>query len=146
MKKSHFGLHEFNRTDSIMPVEIQNSIRANHIDVMNPIREELGAAITVSKRSGWRPEAYEKRKGRSGNSTHTFKKQLKDPEGKGAADYTADDIEKLLALMIEKTPFTRICYYPNNKFIHADYAFAERGRRLFHAASPSSEWKFIKSI
>lgn len=146
MKKSYFGLHEFNLTDSIMPVEIQNSIRANHIDVMNPIREELGAKINVSKRSGWRPEAHEKRKKRSGNSTHTFKKQLKDPQGKGAADYTAEEIERLLELMIEKTPFTRICYYPNNKFIHADYAFAERGRRLFHAASPSSDWKFIKPL
>jgi hypothetical protein len=145
-KKTHFELHEFNCTGALIPERVQQSIQDNHIAVMNPIREDLGAAITVSKRSGYRPEDYEKKKKRSGNSTHTFKIQLKDPEGKGAADYTAEDIEKLLQLMIEKTGFTRICYYPNNKFIHADYAFADRGRRLFTAASPSASWVYQKNL
>lgn len=146
MKKSHFTLDEFNLTGAEIPARIQKAIEQHHIAVMNPVRDELGAAITISKKSGYRPEAYERSKKRSGNSSHTFKIQLKDPEGKGAADYTADDIEKLLELMISKTPFSRICYYPNNKFIHADYCFENRGRRLFHAASPSAEWKFIKHL
>tara|TARA_R110001592_G_scaffold68626_1_gene210257 strand:+ start:15870 stop:16313 length:444 start_codon:yes stop_codon:yes gene_type:complete len=145
-RKSHFVLDEFNLTGAVIPKRVQQSIQKNHIAVMNPVRDELGAVITVSKKSGWRPEEYEKRKKRSGNSTHTFKIQAKDPEGKGAADYTADDIERLLQLMIDKTGFNRICYYPNNKFIHADYAYPERGRRLFHAASPAAEWKFIKEL
>jgi len=144
--KLHFSVSEYCINDDNVPQRIADAILYYHILVMNPVREELGAAIKVSKNSGWRPTKHEISKGRSGDSIHTFTKTFRDPMGKGAADYTATDILKLLRLMLEKTSYTRIVYYPNNHFIHADHAFQERGRRYFEAASPSSEWKFIRQI
>lgn len=144
--KLYFDISEFNRTGEPIPERVADAILHYHIVPMSVVREELGAAIEVSRRSGHRPEEYELQKGRSGNSTHTFKVTTKDPEGKGASDYTANDIECLLDLMIKHTGYTRICYYPNNKFIHTDYGFPERGRRLFTAQSPTAKWKFEKDI
>lgn len=143
---NHFKLSEFCITNDPIPQEIADKILLFHIVPMNKVREELDDAIKVSKKSGWRPKQYELDKGRSGRSEHTFLPSAKDPDGRGAADYTANRIDDLLELIIKKTDYTRICYYPNNKFIHCDYGFEERGRRLFKAQSPSASWEFVRNV
>lgn len=113
----HMKISEYiRRPDLPVPVEVMDKIYIYHAIPMSEVREELGIAIFVSQRSGYRPEKHEKWKGRSGNSQHVFRT-------KGAADYVCNDMEGMARLMIQHTDYTRLCYYPNalTPFIHADY-------------------------
>lgn len=92
-----------------------------HIDELNPVRISLGKAIIVT--SAYRPVWWEKTRGRSGDSEHTFK-------GEGAVDLTSFDLKGLL-LLLKETEYTRIALYPESNFIHCDYKFPERGQRYF---------------
>ena len=133
--KSYFEIEEFNRTGAILSKDIEEKIQV-HINEMNPIRHALGFPVIVSKNSGYRPRAYELMKRRSGNSEHNF-------EGKGAVDYTCATKEKtklLLENLKSKSKYTRICYYPNDNFIHCDYK--AKDRQYFEAESPTSNWVF----
>jgi hypothetical protein len=143
---SYFTISEFCITSDAIPQSIADKLLGYHITPMNKVRGELGEAIFVSKKSGWRPKQYELDNGRSGRSEHTFLPSDKDPLGRGAVDYTANRIDDLLELIIKHTDYTRICYYPNNKFVHCDYGFEERGRRLFKSQSPVGSWEFIKNV
>ncbi len=134
----HFTISEYNKTGEPIPEEVADKILLHHISPMNAVREDLGAPVRVSLNSGYRPRSYELKMGRSGKSQHCF-------IGYGAADYTADNIEGLLRLIIKKTAYTRICYYPNNKFIHCDYKVVGE-RQYFEAENPTSRWDFIKKI
>ncbi len=117
-------------------VKIADKIWKNHILPMGIIRDLLGAPIMVSSNSGYRSEQYEKSKGRSGNSEHTFK-------GKGAADYTAEDLDKLEGLLIECSPYTRIARYET--FIHCDYK-ANDGYKYIYSSDSASQWKLEEKI
>ncbi len=137
--KNYFEIEEFNRTGAILTDELKDKIQV-HIDEMNPVREDLGFPVLVSKNSGYRPEEYEISKGRSGKGEHTYK-------GKGAADYTCATAQKV-RLLVEKlkknSKYTRICYYPNDNFVHCDYKTTER--LYFECESPTSEWEFKENI
>jgi uncharacterized protein YcbK (DUF882 family) len=133
--KSYFEIEEFNRTGAVLTEEIKAKIQV-HINEMNSIRERLGFPILVSKNSGYRPRAYEVSKGRSGNGEHNY-------EGKGAADYTCatpEKVKKLVEELKKSSKYTRICYYPNDNFVHCDYK--TKDRQYFEAESPTSEWQF----
>ena len=119
-----------------MPQDVADKLLQHHIWEMNPVREAIDAAILASDNSGYRPKHYEKSRGRSGNSQHCF-------EGKGAVDWTTrGDIKDLLKLIMKMTGYTRICYYPNNKFIHCDYKHEGPDRQYFECASPTSAWEY----
>lgn len=118
----YFTIQEFT-AEPLIPPFVASFIVKYHIQVMDPIREEMGGPILVSKRSGYRSPETEFKNKRSGDSEHTFKR-------KGAADYTADNIE-LLGQLLLKTPYTRICYYPDNKFYHCDYKNDKRQLYIF---------------
>lgn len=141
MQKLHFSISELCIVSGPIQQTIANKILEHHIWPMNPVREKLGHPITASQNSGFRPTYYEKTRGRSGTSEHCF-------IGKGAVDWTTTtgSIKTLLYLIMKHTNYTRVCYYPNDHFIHCDYARPEEGRRYFECASPVSAWKFIKSI
>ena len=125
--------------------KIAGHILKDHIEPMNKVRDEYGEPILVSKRSGYRPRAYEVSKGRPGTSQHNFEDTH--PKGTGAADYTAADLKKVMELVIKNTDYNRICYYPNNNFIHCDYRPTPSGKReLYTAQSPASKWKLDKVI
>ena len=137
--KNHFEIEEFNRTGAELTQELEAKIKV-HINEMNFIREKLGFPVMVSKNSGYRPRAYEQAKGRSGNSQHNF-------EGKGSADYTCSTPTKVKLLrdeLIESSNYNRICYYPNNNFVHCDYKEGLRG--YYEAESPKANWVLIKKI
>lgn len=145
-QRGKFSIKEFCITGEYPPVEVAESIIENHINVLNPLREELGAAIIISQKAGYRPKQYELSKGRSGKSQHTFE----DREGnvtKGAADLTSPELESLGVLLREKSSYSRICYYPNNGFYHCDHKPTPNGvRQYFECDSPSGSWVFKKNL
>lgn len=144
--RGYFSIKEFCITGERPPVEVAEMIVKHHIDVLNPLREELGAPIIVSQKAGYRPRAYELSKGRSGNSQHTFE----DADGnvtKGAVDLTSAKLRPLLDLLIEKSSYSRICFYPNNGFIHCDHKPTSNGtRQYFNCSSPAGKWQFIRNV
>jgi len=134
----YFSVNELCITDEAIPQDIADKLLKHHIWPMNVVRERLGEPIYASSNSGYRPESYERSKGRSGNSQHCFK-------GSGAVDWTAVDIDTLLGLILTNTEYTRVAYYPDAKFIHCDYKYlGEKGKQYFESAD--SKWKFIKFI
>lgn len=143
-KHGHFSIQEYCITGDLPPEHIAESILCKHIETMNPIREELGVAISVSKNSGYRPKKYEIKKGRSGNSQHTFEDSEGNPTD-GAADYTSSKLIKLLQLLQAKSTYTRICYYPKMGFIHCDFKPTADGKRQYFENSANG-WKFIRNL
>lgn len=139
--KIHFTLSEYCITSGPIPQNIADKILKYHIIPMSVIREILGFRIIVSKRSGYRPEKYEKSRGRNGKSQHCFIE-------KGAGDYTADTKEELLLLLEEMKKshtYTRIAYYPNDLFIHGDYQIFGQ-YQYFECESPTSKWEYKGSF
>jgi hypothetical protein len=130
--KNYFPILEFCITGDMPPVDVAKKIQ-KHIDLMNPIRHKLGFPVSVSKNSGYRPRWYEVSKKRSGNGEHNF-------EGEGAADYTTATKERTLLLLeeLKKSDYKRVCYYPNNNFIHCDFKGSEKV--YFEASSPTAPW------
>lgn len=117
--KTYFKTIEFHKPNVVVPLSIQIKIQ-NIIKILNPIREELGFPIIISKQSGYRPKLYEISRGRSGNSQHCF-------EGKGAVDLTCDSSQlSELFELLQQSEFTRVCLYLNKGFIHADFKREEK--------------------
>ena len=140
MSKLHFTLSELCIITGSLPQDVADKLLQHHIWPMNPVREELDAAVLASDNSGYRPTYYDKARGRSGNSQHCF-------EGKGAVDWTTrGDMQKLILLIMKLTSYTRICYYPNNRFVHCDYKPVTGGRQYFECASPTSAWKYKETV
>lgn len=114
-------ISDFNISGEPIPQEIADKILQYHLLPMEKVKKELGINIYPSLKSGYRSLKWEKKKGRSGNSQHTFKAE-------GATDWTCDDFEEnksaLLTAMINLTEYKRFCFY--NSFIHADYAGLDR--------------------
>ena len=117
---NYFNLSEFCITPDPIPQDVADKILQNFIIPLNPIRHEMGMPIIISKKSGWRPEWWEKLKDRSGDSQHVFK-------GMGAADLVCDDMKLLGSNLAYKSPFMRLVYYPKKRFFHVDYALGTRG-------------------
>lgn len=130
MVKLNFSISEFLiDQDTLIPGRVADAILRHHIQVMQPVRDELKIPVIVSKRSGFRSIVWEKSKGRSGNSEHTF--PLDSPGGgRGAADYTLAGEKPILTLVTAmlrlNVPYNRIALYPGNvaPFIHCDYRSA----------------------
>lgn len=134
----YFSISELCITPKEIPQDVANKLLLYHIWPMQEIRKELGFPIWASQSSGFRPEWYELARGRSGNSQHCF-------DGKGAIDWTGADMERLLVAIVDLSPYTRICYYQNNRFIHCDYK-RDDGRWFYTAKSPTSKWELKYKI
>ena len=121
-----------------VPLSVADKLYWYHIFPMSPVREELGVSITASARSGYRPLWWERWKGRSGKSQHTFGQIDKSTfgDGKGAVDWTCKDFRlrfpDFLKLIIKHTEYTRIAIYPS--FIHCDYKKTPSGKREVYNA------------
>ncbi len=127
--------------DSV-PLDVVDKILQFHIIPMTPVRGFLGFPITASQRSGYRPKWYELQRGRSGLSQHCF-------EDKGAMDWTTPEqknLNKLFEAICKFTPYTRVCIYPNNGFIHADYKNGVKDRWTYKCASPISQWERVTKL
>lgn len=140
-----------------VPIRVQDALVKHHIFPVNPIRIMLDTPVWASQNSGYRPEEWERSKGRIPGkdgrndwSIHTFKKTARDPFGKGAVDWTTrpEKMFRLGMLLANTTEYTRIFFYPGAMFFHCDYAFSDRGRRLFIAGDqaerkPGKWYKFL---
>lgn len=119
--ETFFKVSDFNITGKPVPEDVADKIYLYHILPLNKVRSALGIPVWPSEKSGYRPEWWEKARGRQGNSQHVFK-------GKGATDVTCEDFAEnkgvLLEALIKLTDYTRFCIYPT--FIHVDYAGLER--------------------
>lgn len=133
---SYFKVEEFLITGKMPSDEIVRKIKEYHIGVMDLVRHHFGAPIMVSSNSGYRPVEWEKSHGRSGNSQHTFR-------GKGAADYTASDLDKLEEYIIKFSTYTRVCRY--GSFIHCDHKKTVDNKRRYYKYV-NGKWKFKKNI
>lgn len=136
--KINFSTKEFCITGEVPPFEVIDKLWKYHILPMQAVRDELNAPITASSNSGYRPKEYELSKGRSGNSQHTF-------QDKGAVDWTAENLDELLRLIMELTHYTRVAVYRDQHFIHCDYKATDGKRYLFESNS-ASQWTFKKNF
>ena len=113
---------DFNITGQPIPEDVADQIVEYHMTPLNRAMGALEIQMYVSAKSGYRPVWWEKEKGRSGDSRHTYK------DGKGASDVTCEDFQDnkgvLLKHLVENTDYTRFAIY--NTFIHCDYASQER--------------------
>lgn len=137
----NFKISEFNISGKSIPEDIADKILKWHITPMIPVRVEIGTTVWASQSSGYRSTYWEKSRGRSGNSQHTFK-------GKGAVDWTCYNFtinkDVLLELIIKYTNYSRIAVYDN--FIHCDYKVTSSGKRELYSSNSNSKWKFDKYI
>jgi hypothetical protein len=136
--KIPFNISEYiARPDLPTTVEVMDKILQNHIRVMLPVRAALGAPISVSLKSGFRHPIHEVQKKRSGTGEHTY-------TGKGAADYTtaAESFVRFAELMAQ-SEYTRLCFYPNERFIHADHKATTK--QFFTQQTPADGWKVVSS-
>lgn len=144
-KHGNFSVSEYCITGTPPSQRIGDIILANHIAPMNLVRAAYGKPILVSLRSGYRPRAYEKSKGRAGTSQHNYEDSHK--HGTGATDYSCAVAKELIPLLKEHTCYQRICHYPNNNFVHCDYKDLPSGKRgLYTAASPTSTWVLVEEF
>lgn len=147
--KNYFTLSELCITDTPVPLHVADKLIKHHIWIMNPIREKLGAPITASQKSGYRPHQWEIKRGRSGDSQHTFGEHPLHPKLTylGAIDWTTTDLSKLdelQALIEQHTPYTRIARYKS--FIHCDYKPTDSGKREVFTSNAQSNWTFERFL
>lgn len=140
MKAIPFKLKEFIITQpKSIAVDLADKIYHYHIIPMLPVRAALDISMTASQHSGYRPLWWEKKKGRSGGSQHTF-------NDKGAVDWTCRDFENnqdaFLNAIVEHTSYSRMAIY--NSFIHCDYKTTSSGKREIYTSTPSSKWTFLR--
>ena len=101
------------------PKDVEKKVRICHmmpLMIVDDLLRMKNIQIEISLRSSYRSLSWEKSKGRSGNSEHSFK-------GLGAVDLTCNDFAKnkdtLLDALKNNTDYTRLAVY--NSFIHCDY-------------------------
>lgn len=131
MIPNYFNIAEFiiDPDAKVVPIDVVQKLNSYHKPILNPIRHEVGVPVIISKHSGYRTVEWEKERGRSGNSQHTFK-------GKGAVDVRSFD--DLLELLIN-SEYMRVCYYPHNGFVHCDF---KGYHRQYFEADENGKWHF----
>ena len=139
--KLNFNISDFNISGKPIPEAIADKILKWHIAPMQRVRNIFNGAIWASQKSGYRSPHWERSKGRSGNSQHTFR-------GKGAVDWTcrefSSNYERLLDLIVKETDYTRIAIY--NSFIHCDYKATPSGRREVYTSNSKSKWTLKETL
>jgi len=127
----NFSISEFCIDGNTIPTEVADKLLKYHIPILQDIRNELGLPIIISEKSGYRPYGYEKSEGRSGTSEHCF-------AGKGAVDIECSLVYSTVLLdMLKESAYTRVCYYPNSRFIHCDFKATEK---QYFVCSNGSNW------
>ena len=113
-------IESYDITGNGFPKKVEQVVRACHMNYLMYIdrlmHKEHMVRVYVSQKSSWRPTWWERSKGRSGLSEHTY-------GFLGATDITCDLFTKnkhlLLEYLIKHTSYTRFAVYDG--FIHADY-------------------------
>lgn len=137
-----------------LPAYVWDIVSACYIPALRMVRDACGLVLVPSRPRGsaggscYRPQEYERTRGRSGSSLHCF------PGGSlGACDLvragqlplTLTDVDKLRA-KARPVPFARMCWYPANGFVHVDYmgpGVTRRGRGFYTASGPAAPWVYV---
>lgn len=135
-------------TDDRIPPHIWDTIRDHYITPCTRLFYHHRIALVPSARSCYRPESYERSRGRSGNSLHTFP-----PGTLGACDLTTasgSPIIHHLDTIVDHGPWRRICIYTAQNFAHVDYG--DQGRRpgdrrsLWACTGPNEPWRLMSYL
>jgi hypothetical protein len=148
----YYKISDFNISGERIPEKIADKILEHHIIPMSSVQKIADFMIYPSAKSGYRSYVWEKARGRSGSSQHTFgekKSGLVYDVDLGAVDWTCDEFytnkDILLELIIENTNYLRLSIY--DTFIHCDYKNTHKGKRLlFENNSHINQWEFIEFI
>lgn len=136
---NNFSISEFiiDKQSTKVDICVVDKILRHHIAILQPIRNHLGCAIIVSDNSGYRSLDWELDHGRSGNSQHVFL-------DKGTVDLRCGDRFKteLLLKELQISKYKRVCYYPDNGFIHCDHYGNEKVNFICDS-STNNKWKRI---
>jgi hypothetical protein len=123
-----------------------------HILPVNKIRDAEGFPIWASKKSGYRPKAWEEARGRRPDgvrriewSRHTYDPGMGDPEGKGATDWTCAKEHRLtLARRLrDETDYIRIALYSWG--FHCDYKDINGRQLIIGNGWEPVEWEAFKA-
>jgi len=155
-RKGYFTIEEcmanpdMRKPNASVPLHVADMLHLYHFSTLNPIREDLGVPIIISKHSGFRYYDWEIMKGRSGRSQHTFGQRFDgtfDPQCAGALDLTSDKLLELLRLLRIFSTYKRICYYEKDGFIHGDFRSIVEGKRRYYEYNyETQEWDFKEFI
>ena len=105
-------------------IQVCEKIKDFHLPELNKARESLGEMIFIT--SSFRPKWWEKLRGRSARSEHCF-------VGKGAVDITTRAaFIRLRKILIQETKYTRVVWYPKEKFFHCDFKAPKKGKRCYY--------------
>lgn len=132
---NYFSISEFIIDPDMdqVPLHVCDKIVDYHFPALNPIRHLLGVPVYISQNSGYRSVEWERARGRSGGSQHTF-------QGLGAVDVrTNEKFEDLLHLLID-SDYRRVAYYPFHGFIHCDFKPVDK--KQYFTATSSGSWQF----
>ena len=147
----YYKISDFNISGKSIPELIADKILEHHIIPMSFAQASAPFHIYPSAKSGYRPYIWEKAKGRSGTSQHTFgekKSGLVYESDLGAVDWTCENFKEnkdcLLELIIEHTNYLRLSVYET--FIHCDYKNTHKNKRLLFESESNSKWNFIEFI
>ena len=136
---NNFSISEFiiDKGQSNVPLVVVDKILRHHISILQPIRNLLGCSIIVNKNSGYRTIKWELDHDREGTSQHCFKE-------KGAVDLRCGDKFKteLLLKELQISKYKRVCYYPENGFIHCDHKGNEKVNFICDS-STNNKWERI---
>ena len=129
--RNYFSIQEFiiaphMRGDGgTIPTHVADKIIQHHLPILNPMRAQLGTPLIISQHSGYRPVQWELDHGRDGTSQHTFK-------GKGAVDLTCRESSlHHLGDLLAENDYSRVAWYPDHGFYHADFKDYQLGKRLY---------------
>jgi hypothetical protein len=130
-------------TGELPPPDVWPRIERYHVRPLTTLWHAHGIALVPSGGSCYRPVEWEKAKGRSGGSLHTFP-----PGSRGACDLVLADGADIIGVMdhiIDSLPYRRLCYYPGHNFVHADYGDqdgqAAATRSMWIADGPGARWR-----
>lgn len=141
---NYFNYEEFlidpamRKPESEIPLHVVQKIENYHLPELNLMRHKGGFPIRISQHSGYRPVAWEKDRGRSGDSQHCFGENLPKSDWylhRGAVDVTCgeDNFPQLLKLA-KASKYSRVCWYPDAQFIHMDWKYHWKGEYSFWIA------------
>jgi hypothetical protein len=131
-----------------VPLYVLNMIYWKHMVPLNAVRIALNDVVIISKKSCFRSVAHETRRKRKLTSAHLFGTQIKDLDTSpkaimgnrlawGASDITTKPpLMKELFILLSRTPYTRIIYYPNEGFFHGDYRTEQRHYYVYDSKKP----------
>lgn len=130
--------------DGDMPLDVWCRIGFHHVLPLRDLQRRTGVMLFPSLRSGYRSVEWEKAKGRSGSSLHTFP-----GSSRGAVDLVVWDgtpVRHVVDLLVEYGAWRRICLYSGKGFIHVDYGdqsgVPAARRQLFEGLGSDGKWQF----